>query len=278
MSTSHAPTSSARGTAADWRSTVARVGLTGRALLYLVFGIFAIDVATGGRGAETTEGALEGFAGSTYGKLLLSALCAGLVALVAWKALQAAAGDPVEGSEATDRAEYAVKGVVYAAVLAAAVSVLIANWDSGSGQASGGGSSKQEATATVLEWPAGQFLVIAAGLGILGFGLSELWTDAWRGGFMRRIDASTLSDEAGHGVEIAGRSGYVAKGVTTVIIGGFLVVAGWQHDSSDTTGLSGAISELGGAGWGGALLWVVAIGMFAFAAFSLVEAALRRAS
>lgn len=285
MSTSHASTSSAEGTAddaeqtaADWRSTIARVGLTGRALLYTVFGIFAIDVATGGGGAETTEGALEGFAGSTYGRLLLLGLCVGLVALVAWKALQAAAGDPVEGSEPTDRAEYAMKGLVYAAVLASAASVLIANWGSSSGQSSGGGSSKQEATATVLDWPGGQFLVIAAGLGIVGFGLSQLWTDAWKGGFMQRIDTSTVSKEAGDVIETGGRAGYVAKGVTTVIVGGFLAVAGWQHDSSDTTGLSGAISELGGSGWGGALLWVVSIGMFGFAAFSLVEAALRRAS
>ena len=278
MSTSHASSSSAERTAADWRSTIARVGLTGRALLYTVFGIFAIDVVTGGGGEETTEGALEGFAGSTYGRVLLLALCAGLVALVTWKALQAAAGDPVEGSEATDRAEYALKGLVYAAVLAAAASVLITNWGTKSGEASTGSSAKQEATATVLDWPAGRFLVIAVGLGILGFGLSQLWTDAWKATFMQRIDASTVSDEVEGGVEIAGRAGYVAKGVTTVIVGGFLVIAGWQHDSSDTTGLSGAISELGSSGWGGALLWVVAIGMFGFAVFSLVEAALRRAS
>ena len=183
----------------------------------------------------------------------------------------------MEGSEATARAEYAIKAVGYLAVLVAAVSVLIAKWDSSSGQASGGGSSKQEATATVLDWPGGQFLVIAVGLGILVDALSQLWTDAWQAGFTQRIDASRLSDETGHGIEIAGRAGYVAKGVTTAIVGAFLVIAGWQHDSSDTTGLSGAISELGDSGWGGALLWVVAIGMFGSAAFSLVEAALRRA-
>jgi hypothetical protein len=268
---------SAEAEAADWRSAVARVGLIGRALLYLVFGLFAVDVATGGGGSETTEGALERFAGGTYGKVLLIALCVGLVALVAWKVLQAAAGDPVEGSEVTDRAEFAIKGFVYAGILAAAVSVLIANWDSSSGQATGGGSSQQEATATVLDWPGGQFLVIAAGLGIVLSGLSELWLHAWKTKFMQRIDTSRLSQEAGEGIETAGRAGYVAKGVTTAIVGGFLVIAGWQHDSSDTTGLSGAISELGDAGWGGVLLWVVAIGMFGFAAFSLVEAALRRA-
>ncbi len=271
-------TSSAERTAADGRSTVARIGLVGRAILYLVFGLFAIDVVTGGGGADTTEGALERFAGSGYGKALLIALCIGLVALVVWKGLQAAAGDPVEGSEATDRAEFAIKAVVYAGVLIAAVSVLAANWESSSGQASSGSSSQQEATATVLDWPGGQFLVIAVGLGIVGYGLSQLWTDAYKAGFMQRIDKSKVSDEAESGIEAAGRAGYVAKGVTTTIVGGFLVIAGWQHDSSDTTGLSGAISELGDSGWGNVLLWVVAIGMFGFAAFSLVEAALRRAS
>jgi hypothetical protein len=264
--------------ASDWRSTTARVGLAGRALLYFVFGLFAVDVALdSGGGAETTTGALERVAGSAPGRLMLIALCVGLVALVTWKALQSAAGDPVEGSEATDRAEYAIRAVGYGAVLVAAVSVLVANWDSPSGRASGG-NSEQQATATVLEWPGGQFLAIAAGLGIVVFALSQLWVDAWRGEFMQRIATSPLSAAAEHGVDVAGRLGYVAKGVTTAIVGVFLVIVGWQHDPSDTTGLSGAISELGESGWGGAVLWVVAIGMFGFALVSLAEAKLRRAT
>lgn len=267
--------SSAERTAANRRSDVARIGLVGRALLYVVFGLFAIDVAVGSGGASSTQGAFEQFADRPYGKVLLLALCIGLVALVVWKALQTVAGDPVEGSDPKDRANSALKTVIYGAALFAAVSVLIANWSSASGSA--GSDTKQQATATVLDWPAGQFLVIAAGIGIIGFGLAQLWTDAWQGEFMERIDTSSVAPNTQHSVEVVGRAGYLAKGVTTVLIGIFLLSAGWQHDPDDTTGLSGALTELGDSGRGTVLLWIVAIGMLGFAAFSLVEAKLRRA-
>ncbi len=248
-------------------------------MLYAIFGLLAIDIAQGSGGASTTQGAIERIAGDGYGRFLLIALCIGLLALVVWKALQAIAGDPVEGTEATDRAEFAIKGVVYAGALIAAVTVLIANWSSSSTSQSGsGGDTKQQATATVLEWPAGQFLVIAAGLGIIAFGFYELWSHTIEGGFMDRIDTSSVSEEAGHTIDVAGRVGYAAKGATTALVGVFLVIAGWQHDPDDTTGLSGALTELGDAAWGSVLLWIVAVGMFGYAAFSLVEARFRRAS
>lgn len=262
------------------RSTVARAGLVGRAMLYVVFGLLAVDIARGSGGSSTTQGAIEDFAGGSYGRVLLVVLCLGLTALVVWKATQAIAGDPVEGSEASDRAEHAVKGLVYGGTLVAAVSVLIANWNgsSGSGSGSGGSSTEQEATATVLEWPAGQFLVIAVGLGVLAFGAYEIHHHGKETAFMQRLDTSSMSEETAHGVEVAGRVGYVAKGITAGIVGVFFVVAGLQHDPDEAKGLSGALSELGDSGWGRIVLWVVALGMFLFAAFSLVEARLRRAT
>lgn len=71
-------------------------------------------------------------------------LAVGLVALVLWKASQAVAGDPVDGSEATDRAKYAVKAFLYAGSAATAVTILIANWSSGSsGSSSSDGGSRR---------------------------------------------------------------------------------------------------------------------------------------
>jgi len=252
-------------------------------MLYAVFGLLAVDIAQGSGGSSTTQGAIEDFASGSYGQVLLIALCLGLLALVVWKATQAIAGDPVEGSEASDRAQHAIKGVVYAGVLAAAVSVLLANWGgsspSGSGSSgSGGGSTEQQATATVLEWPAGQFLVIAVGLGVIGFAVYEIYQHGWHTAFMQRLNTSSMSRETTHGVETAGRVGYVAKGITTGIVGIFFVVAGLQHDPDEAQGLSGALRELGDSGWGTLVLWIVALGMFLFAAFSLVEAKLRRAT
>ncbi len=278
--TTISPSGSAQATAADWRSSVARIGLVGKALLYAMFGLLAIDVATGGTGSSSTAGAIERVAGGSTGQVLLIGLCIGLAALVAWKVLQAIAGDPVEGSDASDRAKFAAKGVVYAGALVAAISVLIANWNGGSSSSgsSSGGSTESEATATVLDWPAGQVLVIAAGFGIMAFGLYELYQHTVRASFMERLDVSERPESAQHAVEVAGRAGYGASGFTTVVIGVFFVIAGVNHDPNEATGLSGALQELGDTGWGQWLLWLIGLGLLGYAAFSLVEAVLRRST
>jgi hypothetical protein len=211
----------------------------------------------------------------------LIGLCLGLAASVAWKALQAVAGDPVEGPDAFDRAKFAIRAVVYATVLAAAITVLLANIGASSSPAdatTSQGDTKEQAAATVLDWPAGQFLVVVAGLAIIGFGVYEFVLHAVRGEFLDRLDLSPLSEDAAHAVEVVGRLGYAATALTTMIVGGFFVSTGWQHDPQDAKGLSGALTELGDSAWGQVLLWGIAAGLFLFAAFSLLEARLRRST
>ncbi len=262
--------------AAETRSTIARVGLVGKAMLYGIFALIAVNLATNS-GSTTTDGAIENLASGSFGRVLLIVLTVGLVTLVAWKALQALAGDPVEGSEASDRAKFALKGLSYFGVAAASVAVLVANWGGGS-NSSGGGGGKQEATATVLGWPGGQFLVVLAGLGIIAFGLYELYKHALNAGFLERLDLASLDASAEEGIELAGRVGYAAHGTITAIAGVFLLVAGVQHDPDETKGLSGVLQELADATWGTILLWVIAVGLILFALFTLAEAKLRRAT
>ena len=263
--------------AAEARSTIARLALVGKAMLHGIFALLAINIATNS-GSATTTGAIENLARDRYGQFLLIALTAGLLALVAWKALQAIAGDPVDGSDLTDRATYGLTGASYATVAVAAVTVLVANWGGPTSPASGGGNGKEEATATVLAWPGGQWLVVAGGLLIAGFGAYELYRNTVRAAFLERLDTSSLDPNVERSVEIAGRSGYAVRSVTTILVGCFLVVAGVQHDPDETKGLSGVLQELAATPWGGALLWMTAIGLFLYGLFTLAEAKLRRST
>ena len=71
MSTISSSTARTQATAADWRSSVARIGLVGKALLYGMFGLLAIDVATGGNGSSSTAGAIERIMGDGPARYLL---------------------------------------------------------------------------------------------------------------------------------------------------------------------------------------------------------------
>ena len=111
-----------------------------------------------------------------------------------------------------------------------------------------------------------------------GFGLYELYRRVLNADFLERLDLASLDAAAQEGVEVAGRVGYAAKGLTTAIAGAFLIVAGVQHDPDEAKGLSGVLKELADAQWGVVLLWAIAAGLILFALFSLVEAKLRRAT
>ena len=273
---------SVRSHAGSARSSMARPGLVGRGLFYLLFGILALDLAFGS--TDSSQGAVERVAGAPLGRFLLIGVTVALVALVAWKVLQAVVGDPVEGSEVTDRAKNALKALAYAGLAVTSISVLIANWTSGSsssGSSSSGGSSdssetERQATATVLEWPVGQWLVILGGLGIVGFSIYEAYKYVLHAEFLGRLDTSSLDPSTQQGIEWSGRLGYAGKSAITAVVGIFLVIAGVQHDPQETEGLSGALRSLADSTWGTALLVFVGVGLFLFAAFSFVEAVYRR--
>jgi hypothetical protein len=264
------------------RSTAARPGLIGRGLFYLLFGLLALDLAFGS--SESSQGAVERVASAPFGRFLLIGLTVSLLSLVAWKVLQAIIGDPVEGSEATDRIKYTFKALTYAGLAATSVTLLIANWDSSSSSgtsASGSDSSNDtqtEATATVLEWPAGQWLVVIGGLAIVGVAIYTAYKYAIEAEFRQRLDTSSLSQSTQQGVDWIGRAGYAGKALISAVIGMFLVIAGLRHDPGETEGLSGALRSLSESGWGTALLVLVGVGLFLFAAFSFVEAAYRRST
>jgi hypothetical protein len=271
----------AESTAPDLRAKLAPVGLVGKGLLYASLGFIAINVALGDSDSEDTSksGAIERVAEAPFGKFLMIVLAVGLVALVLWKATQAIAGDPVDGSEATDRAKYAVKAFLYAGSAVTAVTILIANWSGGSGGSSssdgGSGGGKQKAAAVLMDLPAGRWLVMIAGIGIVGFGGYQFYKHVVNTEFMDKIESA--DEKTTNTIETIGRVGYGGRSALMIGIGVFFFVAGVQHDSDEVKGLSGLLGELAGDPWGQVALWVIAIGTFAYGVYTLIEAKYRRA-
>lgn len=258
----------------DWKETMGRVGLVGRGVMYSVIGLLAVQLALGDASQDASKnGAIEWIAGQPLGKFLLVALTISLFALAGWRLLDAVVGDPVEGSEVSDRAEFALKGAIYLSLAVGALSATVANWSGGGGgSGSGSGSSgNQQATATVLEWPAGQWIVAAVGLGVIGYAFYTLKKHVLDEEFRQRLAVT------GDGwVTNLGRAGYAARSVIFLVIGYFLVQAGLNHEAGKTKGLSGALQEISGKGWGQWLLFAVAAGLLAYGLFSLAEAKFRR--
>lgn len=238
--------------------------------MYTLLGLLAINVALGNRSSDsaTKTGAIQTVAQAPFGKFLLIALTASLVALVVWHFSQAVAGDPIKGSDASDRAQFAAKGVFYSGAALTSLAILIANWGASAGDMSaGGGDGGTEAAGSI---------VMLVGLGAIAYGGYQIYKNAANGEFMNRFGA--LDHSTRKTVEMLGRIGYTGKGAVVIGVGVFFVVAGITCDPNQAKGLSGLLGELAGKSWGQLALWLLAIGVMAYGLFAFAEARYRRAT
>ena len=262
--------------ARDWKEPIGRIGLVAQGVVATIVGLLAIRIALGEKDeAATSEGAVTWLAQQPFGKLLLVALTVGLFALALWRALCALLGDPVEGSEPKDRAKYAVLAFVYLTLAITTLGITIASW-TGSGddapEASSGDEGSQEAASKLFDWPAGRWLVGILGLALIGYAGYSFAKQVIGKKFAERLDA----DDSSWVVRL-GLVGYTAQSLVYAAIGVSFIQASIAFESTTAKGPSGALVELAKDEWGIALLWVIAVGLFAYGIVCIAEARYRKA-
>jgi hypothetical protein len=263
--------------ARDWKDPIGRLGLVGQGVVATIIGLIALRIAIGEKDqAATSAGAVAWLADQPLGKFLLIALTVALFALALWRFLCAGMGDPVEGSEPKDRVKYAALGVVYLLLAITTLGVTIANWtgsdDEAASEASGDESS-QQAASTLFEWPAGRWLVGILGVAVIGYAGYSFYKQVVRKKFAERLDA-----DEGSWIVRLGLIGYAAQSLVYAIVGYFFIQAAIAFKSTTAKGPSGALIELADTTWGKLLLWVIAVGLFAYGIFCIAEAKYRKAA
>jgi hypothetical protein len=163
-----------------------------------------------------------------------------------------------------------LQGLFCAALTWVPLSFLFGNRQTGSEQA-----QKQE-TASVLSWPGGRLLVIAAGLvviGVFGWQIRTALTQDYEEG----LDLRRAPGWVCRLVKLAGTVGMAARAVVFLPIGVFLIVAAVQADPQHSKGLDAELAILARQSWWGpALLGVAATGLVVFAGYSGLEARYRK--
>ena len=251
---------------------LARVGLIAYAVVHLLVGWLALQLAWGASASKSadTSGALKTLADQPFGKILLWLVALGLVALALWQASEAIWGD--RHREAAERVPKQVtsgaKAVIYAALGVSAASIAL-GWGSWSSQ------SQQQATSGVLAWPAGYMIVVVTGLIIIGVGVAGV-VKGVKKSFLEEIDTSSMSPVAREGVARLGQFGYIAKGVALGVVGGLLSYAALTFVRQKAQGLDGALQAILAQPFGRYLLTAVALGFLAFGLFALLQSRYRR--
>ncbi len=262
-----------------WYAAIARGGLVAKGASYGLVGVLALGLAIGEGGKATSrQGALHTLAQNAFGKVVLILLAIGFAAYALWRLIEAVVEredeDGAEGAAKAwgKRAAYVGRGIVYAALTYSTVKILL-----GAGGGQGGNGKTRQTTAAVLSWPAGTWLVGAAGLVVVGVGLwnayrglSRSFADSWREG---RLHGAARTWGCRVGVV-----GHLARGLVFVLIGIFAVKAAVTYDPKEAIGLDGALQKLAASGYGPYLLGLTAAGLVCYGVYCLVDARYRDVS
>lgn len=257
-----------RAHASDWLDHAIRVGLVSYGAVYLLVAWLALQLAFGEReGSPSSSGALQQLAEQPFGQVLVWLVAIGLFLLVGWRLLEAALGhrDKDGAARVRERVSSAGKAVVYGAIGVSAVRTA-----TGSG-GSGGKDGTDSATARLMDLPAGQAIVVAVGVGIVGYGLFEI-ARAWTDKFAEELDPEGKSGHSGSAYLLFGKVGYVAKGIAIGIVGALFVYAGVTHEADKSGGLDQALYEVLDQPFGPFLLGAIAVGIGCFGLFCLARA------
>lgn len=266
-----------RAATGDTAQLLARAGLVAKGISFGLVGVLAFGVAFGiGQKVEDRPGALQSLAETTIGRFLLGALAVGLGAYALWRFAQAALGEKLESGEDVNffkRIGLVARGLLYAWFFVMCISIFF-NADE---PVTGGGSgsrNEDRATAILLEQPLGRWLVAAAGLGIIGGGMFNLYRGLTQK-FRKDLKEGQMEKEERQSYAVIGVIGHLARALIFTLAGWFLVKAAWQYDPEEAIGLDGALRKLAEADYGDILLASTAVGLFAYGLFCLVQARYR---
>lgn len=240
-------------TASTRLRTLTRIGFATRGVLYSVIAYLVVRT---GR-AEDPGGALA-YLGEGSGKLLLGVMAAGLLAYGVWRLADAALN--IEGHDADkegimERVGAGLSGLAHLFLTWQAIQLMQGVSSSGDGM--------QDSARTALSFPGGGIAIIMAGAVVLMVGIVQL-VRAVKGSFLRHLEPE-MARQAW--VQWSGRAGYTARGVVFLIVGYFLVGAGLNATSRGVGGMDAALAWLESP-----VDVIVALGLFGFGVFSLVEA------
>lgn len=260
--------------AAPWVEWLARIGYAAKGIVYIVIGGIALQAAFGGGDRVTgSEGALESIARQPFGRVMIALVGLGLVGYAVWKLVQAVRDPEGMGGDAKGnaaRAGYFISGIIHGSLALEAGRLVL-----GSGMNDGSGSGADSRTAMLMEQPFGRWLVGLVALGIIAFGLYELYR-AYKTDLAKRMHLEELDADTRRWVIRSGRFGLAARGVVFALIGWFLVQAALHFNPQEARGLGGALQSLQGESYGPWLLGLVALGLVAYGIFALVKARYRR--
>lgn len=237
------------------------------AVLYVTTGLLAALLAFGmRREAPDVRGVIRVLKEQPFGPALLFLVALGSICLVVWRLLQAFVDVEDKGRTLVglfQRARY-----LFGACLYLGLPILIFRMFAGTSGRSGDQAAR-ELVSRVIGIPFGWTLVVLVGLCLLGSGGYCAYQTIF-GRFDRWFHCEEMSPLERTLCLVFGRLGYAGRGALLLVIGYFVINAGWNLNPRQVEGQAGAMHTIVRQPFGPVLLGIVAVGLISFGIFSLL--------
>jgi hypothetical protein len=250
----------------DWFEHAIRFGFVAYGLVNLMLAWLAFQLAFGEqKETASSTGAVRELAKQPFGEVLVWLIALGMLVLTLWRLAEAAIGHQDEDGAKRLRKRLGSfgKAVIYGLIGFSALQIAM-------GAGSGGGGSDSW-TKKLMDLPAGQWIVVGVGLGIIGYGIGQL-VRAYTEKFREHLSAEGKSGDSGRAYIWFGKVGYTAKGIAVGLVGGLFVYAGLTHDAKKSGGLDVALQKVLQQPFGPFLLAAIAVGIGCYGLFCLARA------
>ncbi|MDW3215326.1 MAG: DUF1206 domain-containing protein [Ilumatobacteraceae bacterium] len=257
-----------------WLETVGQLGWVAKGFVYLLFGATATQIARQEPSDDeaSPSGALNRVLEQPGGRILLSVMAVGLVLYFLWRVLSVAVIRGNDLSAWAHRVGYGFSAGFYVLLAFTAARTVQR------GSESGGESTVEQLSKSLLETGWGRVLVTAGGVITIAVGLVFVVHKGIMRSFTEDLHGVDESDdEAVDRVVIAaGVAGWIGRGVVTILVGFFVARAAIRFDPDDARGFDGALRKVATTTTGELLVWVSAVGLMLYGAFCVFSHRYRR--
>lgn len=260
-----------------WVVSFARIGWAAKGVVYLLTGFLAFTVAANPHGSSESSneadpsGAVSTIAQQSYGTVLLWAMAIGLFVYAAWRVVTVVLPAEVDGHSVLRRIGYSVSAATYVALGLTAVSLARRPGSPGGEGGSQQDSQVTQITRSIMEWPAGRWLVGLAGLVVIAVGVYFFWKGVGSS-FERDLEHRKIGPFSWDVIRTMGRIGWVGRAVMMALIGVFVTRAAIQFDPDEASGLDDSLRRVVDDSVGMVLVLVVALGLTVYGAFCVISA------
>lgn len=251
-----------------WVENTARLGYVIRGILYGLMGVLAVGYAIGtSAGATDLRGGLVLLAGNQLRSVVLGVAVVGLSSYSLWGFIRAVYDPLKRGADTAGvaaRLGFAWSGLNYGALAIFALGFALNPSGDGSG-------SMQAGVSAMLSAPAGRAVTVVAGVIGIAAGLGQ-FLDAYKATFRKDFKRNQMNRAERVVADNLGRLGMFSRGVVFTMLGWFVVIAGFTHDSGRSKGMAATFQTIAAQPFGRYILVIVATGFVALGVHSILAA------